>query len=191
METSHPCDACLRRSALIMALAPAISRLSFTREGLLGLLSLPEDQLLHAAKVKHPREFSRRLDLSRPLPTNNDVPTAPCQASPSAESASTVLCRHDPDYPEALAHLDCAPAALHATCTTKRPRELLTGPAVAIVGGREYSDGAHRITVALARELATAGVTVISGIDQGLEATAHRSALDAWRADDRCDARRP
>jgi DNA processing protein len=35
----------------------------------------------------------------------------------------------------------------------------------------------HQITLALARDLTTAGVTIISGIDEGLEATAHHSAL--------------
>ena len=55
----------------------------------------------------------------------------------------------------------------------------MTGPTVAIVGGREHSGDAHDVTIALARDLARAGVTIISGIDQGVEATAHRSALDA------------
>jgi hypothetical protein len=45
------CTDCQRRTALIRGLAPAISRLSFTRQGLLGLLGLPDEQLLHAAKV--------------------------------------------------------------------------------------------------------------------------------------------
>jgi predicted Rossmann fold nucleotide-binding protein DprA/Smf involved in DNA uptake len=99
------CPTCLRRAALIAALAPAISRLSFTRQGLLGLLALPNAQLLHAAKVEDPRGLLRRLEI--PLPTQS-VPTA--------------LCRHDPDYPEALAQLDCAPAVLYATCTTERLR---------------------------------------------------------------------
>jgi DNA processing protein len=156
------CPDCRRRVALIVALAPAISRLSFTRESLLALLSLPEDRLLHAAKVKDPGEFSRRLDL--PL---------------GSERVPTVLCRHDPGYPEALAQLSCAPAVLHGTCTIERLRELLTRATVAIVGGREHTKYAEDMTVELARDLATAGVTVISGIDKGLEATAHRSALDA------------
>jgi predicted Rossmann fold nucleotide-binding protein DprA/Smf involved in DNA uptake len=134
-----------------------MSRLSFTREGLLGL---PDAQLLHAAKIGDPDEFLRRLEM--PLPT---------------ESVPTVLCRHDSDYLEALAQLDCAPAVLHATCPIERLRELLTAPTVAIVGGRTHSDYAHQMTSAVARDLPTAGVTVISGIDKGLEGTAHRSAL--------------
>ena len=156
------CPDCRRRSALIAALAPAISRLSFSSEGLLGMLGLPNEELLQAAKVSDPKEFLRRLEI--PLHTKN-VPTS--------------LCHHDPDYPEALAQLDCAPAVLHATCTIEHLRELLTRPTVAIVGSREHSDYAHQITLTLARDLATAGVTIISGLNQGVEATAHHSALNA------------
>jgi DNA recombination-mediator protein A len=90
------CLDCQRRAALLAAVAPAISRLSFTREGLLGLLGLPNEQLLQAAKVEDPEELLQRLQIS--------------------------------------------------------------------LG-------------AIARDLATAGVTIISGINQGLEGTAHHSAL--------------
>jgi hypothetical protein len=82
------CPACQRRSALIAALAPTISSLSLRRQGLLGLLALPDAQLLRATKVENPRRLLRGLELS--LPTDS-VPTA--------------LCRHDPEYPEALAQL--------------------------------------------------------------------------------------
>jgi len=156
------CPDCRRRSALIAALAPAISRLSFSGEGLLGILGLANEELLQAAKVSDPKQFLRRLEI--PLRTKN-VPTS--------------LCHHDPDYPEALAQLDCAPAVLYATCTIERLRELLTRPTVTIIGGREHSDYAHRITLMLAHDLATAGVTIISAINQGLEATAHQGALNA------------
>lgn len=156
------CPVCQRRSALIAALAPAISSLSLPRERLLGLLSLPDRQLLGAAKVKNPHEFLRGLQI--PLPS---------------ESVPTALCRHDPLYPEALAQLRSAPAVLYATCTIKRLRELLTAPTVAILGGREYSPHVSLPTFELARNLASAGVTVISGLDQGLEGIAQQGVLHA------------
>jgi DNA processing protein len=154
------CPTCLRRSALIAALAPAISRLSFNSQSLLELLALPEGRLLDVAKVEDPREFLRHLQL--PTPTKR-VPTA--------------LCRHESDYPEALAQLDSAPAVLYATCEVQRLRELLTGPTVTIIGSREHTRYAENITIELACGLAKAGVTVISGIDKGLEGTAHDCAL--------------
>jgi DNA processing protein len=156
------CPDCQRRSALVAALAPAISLLSFNRHGLLALLALEEEQLLRTAKVEDPRRLLRDLQLT--LPT---------------ESVPTALCRHDPDYPEALAQLECAPAVLYATCTTDRLRELRSKPTVAIIGGRQHTHYARDITLALARDLTAAGVTIVSGINRGLEATAQHSALDA------------
>jgi len=156
------CPACRRRSALIAALAPAISRLSLTHHGLLDLLALENARLLRAAKVEDPRGLWRRLQL--PLPTKS-VPTA--------------LCRHNPDYPEALAQLPSAPAVLYATCTTERLRELFTEPIVAIVGSRTSTRYTRQISSALAHELATAGVTVVSGMNTGIEGILHRDALRA------------
>jgi DNA processing protein len=155
------CPTCQRRSALVAALAPAISRRSFTHEGLLALLALSNERLLRAARVKNPRGFLRRLELS--LPT---------------ESVPTALCRHDSDYPEALAQLPCAPAVLYATCTIERLRELLTAPTVTLVGGRTHTGYAHQISSALARDLATAGVTIVSGMNTGLEGNLHRVAVE-------------
>jgi len=156
------CPACRRRSALIAELAPAIARLRFTREGLLAMLALPDERLIRAAKVEDLRGLLRGLQ--PPLPTER-VPTA--------------LCRHDRDYPEALAQLPCAPAVLYATCTTERLRELLAAPTVAIVGSRTPTDYARQIASALANDLAGAGITVLSGMNTGLEGTVHKSALHA------------
>jgi DNA processing protein len=156
------CPECHRRATLIAALAPAISSLSFNRQSLLALLALPDEQLLHATKVKDPRELSRRL---RPAPPTDRVPTA--------------LCRHDPLYPFALAQLPSAPAVLHATCTTERLRELLAAPTFAIVGSRALSSYAQQLTLALAHDLAAAGATVVSGLSNGLEGTALHGALGA------------
>jgi DNA processing protein len=151
------CPDCQRRSALIAALATAISRLSLNHESLLELLALPNTRLLRAAKVENPDEVLRGLQ--PPLPTER-VPTA--------------LCRHDYGYPEVLRQLPCAPAVLYATCTTGRLRELLTAPTVAIVGSRTPTDYARQMASALAHDLATAGVTVISGMNTGLEGTVHQ-----------------
>ena len=156
------CPHCQRRAALVAALAPAISGLSFNRRGLLRLLSLPNEQLLHATKVKDPQGFLRRLEVATPT---KSVPSA--------------LCRHDDGYPETLAQLKCAPAVLYGTCTIERLRELLTKPIVAIVGGSINTRYAQQITFEITRDLATAGITVISGLNESLEGTAHYGSLHA------------
>jgi DNA processing protein len=88
------------------------------------------------------------------------------------------VCRHDPLYPSALGHLSSPPAALFlAGGTSARLSELLARPVVAIVGSRRSTYYARDFSFALARDLAAAGVTVISGLSAGIEASAHHGAL--------------
>ena len=157
------CPTCSRRSALIAALAPAISRLApLTRQDLLGLLALNEERLLHALKVQDPSQFSRQP-----------------QRSESTKGVPTEICRHDPGYPPALAQLDCAPAVLYATCTIERLQALLAAPTVALVGNLAQTSYSQQVAFALAHDLAAIGVTIVSGFNDGLEGTAHHGAQHA------------
>ena len=156
------CERCQRRSALVAALAPAISRLAVTRESLLELLALGDARLIRAAKVRDPWGLLRGVEAA-----------APTQSVPMA------VCRHDRDYPEALAQLECAPAVLYATCTMERLRELRSKPTVAILGSRDFTSYGRERAFELARELTSAGVTVVSGVNEGLEGVAHYGAQRA------------
>jgi DNA processing protein len=55
----------------------------------------------------------------------------------------------------------------------------LTGPAIAIVGSREASSEGIGLARQLGRGLATAGLTVVSGLARGIDAAAHAGALAA------------
>ena len=156
------CSPCLRRSALVAAVAPAIARCSLRHHSLLSLLGASEDRLLRAVGVQDPRGLLRGLRM--PALTDS-VPTA--------------LCRHDAGYPRALRQLPNAPAVLYATCTAERLRELLApaSPRVAIVGGRGLTPYAQQITRAMTEGLARAGVTVVGGVNEGPEGIAHEGAL--------------
>jgi DNA processing protein len=57
--------------------------------------------------------------------------------------------------------------------------EILARPAAAIVGARACSPYGAQVARMLARELAGAGVVVVSGLARGVDAEAHRGALDA------------
>jgi DNA processing protein len=59
------------------------------------------------------------------------------------------------------------------------PPELLASPSVAIVGARACSPYGAQVARMLGRELAAAGVVVVSGLARGVDAEAHRGALDA------------
>jgi DNA processing protein len=56
---------------------------------------------------------------------------------------------------------------------------LLSEPAVAIVGARACSSYGRSVARSLGRELAAAGLVVVSGLARGIDGEAHRGALDA------------
>jgi DNA processing protein len=56
---------------------------------------------------------------------------------------------------------------------------LLGRPSVAIVGARACSGYGASVARSLARELAAAGLVVVSGLARGIDAEAHRGALEA------------
>ena len=76
------------------------------------------------------------------------------------------------NYPEALREIEPAPKDLYVL------GELPSAPALAIVGTRRPSQYGRDITYRLASELATAGMVIVSGLAYGLDAVAHRAALD-------------
>jgi DNA processing protein len=79
----------------------------------------------------------------------------------------------DRDYPRELRELPAPPDPL---CIRG---ELLVGPSVAVVGTREPSAAAALYTHDLAFRLASRGIAVWSGGATGIDAAAHRGALDA------------
>jgi DNA processing protein len=50
---------------------------------------------------------------------------------------------------------------------------------VAVVGARDASDAGIRRAASMSRQLAEAGVTVVSGLARGIDTAAHRAALEA------------
>lgn len=83
-----------------------------------------------------------------------------------------------PGYPAALGHLYAPPPVLYLT----GPGELPTRRVVAVVGTRSSTSYGRRVTRDLAAGLAMAGCTVVSGMARGIDAAAHRAALDAGGA---------
>ena len=81
----------------------------------------------------------------------------------------------DADYPAALAELHDPPIALYALGA----RATLNAPVVAIVGTRDATSYGERVTGELAGALAAAGACVVSGMARGIDARAHRAALEA------------
>src|SRR6266436_5588255 len=62
---------------------------------------------------------------------------------------------------------------------SRGPWPLPVGPRVAIVGARRPTPYGEAVAERLAQDLARHGVLVVGGLSLGIEAAAHRSALDA------------
>jgi DNA processing protein len=84
----------------------------------------------------------------------------------------------DAEYPASLRAIPEAPVALWVTGRT----DALHAAGIAIVGSRAASAGGIEVAERLAHDLATAGLSVISGLARGCDAAAHRGALAAGGA---------
>jgi DNA processing protein len=80
----------------------------------------------------------------------------------------------EPDYPPALAAIEDAPPLICVRGKT----ELLARRAFAVVGARNASANGRRFAQGLAHELGSAGLLVVSGLARGIDAAAHRGAIE-------------
>jgi DNA processing protein len=99
---------------------------------------------------------------------------------PSApDGARAVLSLADPRYPALLLEAADPPLLLFA----QGRLDLLGRPAVAVVGSRSPTAQGHDNAYAFAKALSEAGVTVVSGLAQGVDGAAHEGALDGVGVD--------
>jgi len=164
------CDSCLRHSHLIAHLSPRIAGI-LDRPGrrVSGVLRLSEDELIERVATQRPdgaRRFVEQFDFEG-------------AARQLEEREVLGICQHSEDYPAGLLALDDPPRVLYCTGTLERLRELLAEPAATIVGGRRASPYAEEVARELGRGLGVAGLTVVSGLALGIDAAAHRGAVDA------------
>jgi len=95
----------------------------------------------------------------------------------SARLGLEVAALESPAYPESLARLSDPPLVLF--WRGAGPSSL--APAVAVVGARRCSNYGERTATRIGREVAEAGVTVVSGLARGIDAAAHWGALETGR----------
>ncbi|HWC37509.1 MAG TPA: DNA-processing protein DprA [Acidimicrobiales bacterium] len=79
----------------------------------------------------------------------------------------------DPGYPPVLAGDHQAPAVLYS----RGDLEVLARPTVAVVGTRSATHYGEEVASELGRDLARAGVVVVSGLALGIDGAAHHGAL--------------
>jgi DNA processing protein len=159
------CDACLRRTDLIVAVAGSIDVAWREKRGRTArVLALPDEDLLALDPSAAPRyeAFSPAFARRR-----------------IAAAALVAVCRCEPGYPERLRDLPDPPAVLHVAGSHAA---IPQGEAVAIVGSRRATPYGLEVSSALGRSLTAAGVPVVSGMALGIDSAAHLGALEAATA---------
>ena len=171
MNAPSACPDCLRRSRLLAHLAPYIEKIA---TGALGsrspeLLRLSNEDLAAAAAPKVAAQILGQLDAVPERQLFADLLAAQCWA----------CCRHDPRFPIGLLDAADAPWALIGRGDPALLERLEPEGTVTVVGARRASTYGREVARELARELAAAGLVVASGLAFGIDACAHRGALEA------------
>lgn len=86
-----------------------------------------------------------------------------------------LLLRADPRYPLPLAAIPDAPPVLFVSGNPMA----LEGRLLAVVGSRRPTQNGVDVAYTFSRSLAAAGIAIASGLARGIDAAAHRGALDA------------
>ena len=102
-------------------------------------------------------------------------PLTPAARARVEELRASVVTLVDAEYPSLLREIIDPPLALHFRGDLSH----LALPALAIVGSRRASPYAINVAQHLGRQLAPAGLAIVSGLARGVDAAAHEAALDA------------
>ena len=86
-----------------------------------------------------------------------------------------VVTRYDAAYPPHLKEIDTPPFLLYV----KGELTLEDTLSISLVGSRNAKDYGRKVSYRLSYQLAQRGVTVVSGLARGIDASAHRGALEA------------
>jgi DNA processing protein len=134
------------------------------RERLIELLTLSDEDLLQALGGR------RRAEIAA-LYAHFDREDV-CRAQ-----GIEMVCRHDRFYPPVLKGPG-SPQMLNVAGGVKRLEELTAAPTVAIIGSIRATDYGMEMAKGLARGLAASGVTVTSGLSDGIAVAALAGALE-------------
>jgi DNA processing protein len=164
------CPECLRRARLLAHLAPYIEKVATGAPGKRSpeLLRLGNEDLVEAIA---PRVAAQILAEVAAVPEERlraEIEEAGCWA----------CCRHDPLFPVGLHDAADAPWALIGRGHSDLLMRLTPDGAVTLVGARRASTYGRDVARELGRELAVAGLVVVSGLAFGIDACAHRGALE-------------
>jgi DNA processing protein len=164
------CPECLRRSRLLAHLAPYIEKIATGAPGRRSpeLLRLGNRDLAAATAPKVADQILAQIAAVPEKRLQGELEAAGCWA----------CCRHDPLFPVGLRDAADAPWALIGRGDPTLLLRFSPDEAVTVVGARRASTYGREVARELGRELASAGLVVVSGMAFGIDACAHRGALD-------------
>jgi DNA processing protein len=165
------CPDCLRRAWLLALLGPYIERIATGSPGSRSpeLLRLSNEDLTAAAAPKVAAHLLARVAAMPEWRFEEELAAAGCWA----------CCRHGGLYPDSLRDAADAPWALIGRGDPGLLEGLQPDGSVTVVGARRASSYGREVARELGRELAAAGMVVVSGLAFGIDSCAHRGALDA------------
>ncbi|HTP21540.1 MAG TPA: DNA-processing protein DprA [Solirubrobacteraceae bacterium] len=161
--TERACDACVARSWLVARLA---GHLELARGRIEQVLALGVYELIAAIGGRETARLGREFEML-------DVDEVRSRA---LDAGLKAVCGCDPAYPPGLRALAAPPAVLYVVGGVV---DLLAGDSVAIVGSRRATPYGLDMARSLGRDLAVAGLTVVSGMALGIDSAAHAGALEA------------
>jgi DNA processing protein len=167
------CPECLRRSWLLALLGPYVERIATGSVGSRSpeLLRLSNQELVEVAAPNVTAQLLARVEATSERQLETELLAAQCWA----------CCRHGELYPASLRDAADAPWALIGRGDPALLDGLEPFGTVTIVGARRATSYGREVARELGRELASAGMVVVSGLAFGIDACAHRGALDAGR----------
>lgn len=147
------------RLTLTPGLGPAALR------SLLRRFGLPEQVLANRSAL--PPEAARALDSA-------SVSSAVASALDwLAQPGRALVTLADAEYPRLLLEIPDPPPVLYCRGRV----ELLSRPSLAVVGSRNATPQGKRDAESFSRAFSAAGITIVSGLAQGVDAAAHRGGL--------------
>jgi DNA processing protein len=159
-------------ATLRLALVPGVGPI--TRKALLEQFGSSE-AVLAAAPSDLRRVPGVGPQLTRAILAADQTVDVAAELEICREQGITILTDTDPGYPRLLTEIHNPPGVLFVQGGL-RPEDAL---AIAIVGTRHASNYGRLQAERLAAGLARAGLTIVSGLARGIDAAAHRGALNA------------
>lgn len=173
MAEPRACPECLRRAWLLAALGPYIEKIATGESGSRSpeLLRLSNEDLVALAAPKVAAQLIAHVEALSERHLGEELSRVGCWA----------CCRHGDRYPAPLRDAADAPWSLIGRGDPQLLKGLEAYDAVTIVGARRATSYGREVARELGRELAAAGLVVVSGLAFGIDGCAHRGALDGGR----------